>query len=736
MNSSIGHLHYHYRVANKATFARHTSRLEHLAKSRLPEVYGEMLGQVLGNDPKVYIVRQVKFKIPLLLSDQVTDEQLVKRWGKRMTSSVLHSIAKGNGEVVQFANQAEFVAHFIALLLQGRAWDTWYLRSFFKYKQHSHEEVLQAVLLDNYSYATEVFCSLHRSKVLEKVLAELSKTTLVELWSGKVTSRQNIEAYRSLFMTAVKLLNSLNLFQLSNYNNLLQDYLTTKPPEPDWHDPKSLTEIVVDSLRFLYVKHSFTFSEEHLVELDTVLSEYDWLDIKLLKVGFLGLFYEDKSHEVLPTRQIRQGLTPKQSELFKDLKEALANVKLDATFPNSIANAVRWYSALLEQNPDWVDDATAKVVLERVLELWSITQSVFKKEDIESLSQSYLERIINNLPEEHKGKAEQALKAVQDPGIELLKQLAEITPDKTLITSQGAGVALLIRAILDLRLTALIKEVFAQSEEVLNSFLLTLYIRLAGADSVVDDEIDSGLCLLAGLSEPQRITDLQAWWSRELDNIEKFQAVWLNALVGQRMLKGCTMHLFFIEAESIKMLLASDETGVLWPLGKVINSSADVKSTIKNWLQLWQDATGYKPSVVISQKTLTININYSEVTLVDIEANDGLSKAHKEGLAALQEALKALQFTKLTLPEVDLLTFLVATSLLRLWSRWLKGFADSSSPYMLENFIRRCGQIKTDKDHLLVELEPKPFDVVTQMAGYLETIEHVPWLGKSIRFCV
>jgi len=72
---------------------------------------------------------------------------------------------------------------------------------------------------------------------------------------------------------------------------------------------------------------------------------------------------------------------------------------------------------------------------------------------------------------------------------------------------------------------------------------------------------------------------------------------------------------------------------------------------------------------------------------------------------------------------------LIAIHLLRLWARWLPALGTSSVPYLLANLVRRQGEIDIRDRSIDVRLRPGPLDVVLQMAGYLNDIAAVPWLG-------
>lgn len=62
------------------------------------------------------------------------------------------------------------------------------------------------------------------------------------------------------------------------------------------------------------------------------------------------------------------------------------------------------------------------------------------------------------------------------------------------------------------------------------------------------------------------------------------------------------------------------------------------------------------------------------------------------------------------------------------FAHWLRGFGDSSSDFVLEQFVRRPGAISSsNKEYVLVEWPSSAYDVVLEMAGYLDDLDAVPW---------
>jgi hypothetical protein len=274
---------------------------------------------------------------------------------------------------------------------------------------------------------------------------------------------------------------------------------------------------------------------------------------------------------------------------------------------------------------------------------------------------------------------------------------------------------------------------------------LALGLRWAGAAGRPGDHLDPGLGLWAGIDPLPPPEALRATWAAApTDAYAPFQAALLRTLAAQRLLPGDTLHVYQVPVAGGSALVAGLAQGP-WPLGVLYDPAIAPAAQVETWQSAWAAATGHHLAAVVVDAALAEHLaGLSGVTLTvapvgeAISAPDPLSSeeaAHQAGRAALVAALAALDGSQLGVPEADLTIALLAAALLRLWARWLRPFADSSLPYLLDQFIRRPGRLTWRPPELLVTLEHRPLDVVLDMAGYLAPLEQVPGTnGRRVRF--
>jgi hypothetical protein len=191
-------------------------------------------------------------------------------------------------------------------------------------------------------------------------------------------------------------------------------------------------------------------------------------------------------------------------------------------------------------------------------------------------------------------------------------------------------------------------------------------------------------------------------------------------------------------------LAASDGTSRLWPLGHVLADPADAPVLVAAWLERWEEASGERPAMVVCSRRRSLGLR-REVLPAGVEvvgvADAGLrghelGGAHRADREALRASLAAVRCRRFGQPA-DLVLDLLAIAVLRVWGRWLRGFSGSSTRFLLDSFVRRSGAVVVDADGLTVDLEPRPHDVVMEIAGYTAELDAGVSLGRGrIRFAV
>ncbi len=584
-----------------------------------------------------------------------------------------------------------------------------------------------------------------------------------------------------LLATIVELFERLELWRgtHSERSALLDALMTARPLQIDWLDEAGLTSTVLDVALFL-VQNGFVGRPDHADRvfqnrLHGALSSVDWLTTDRLESGLLDLLCpspetrltlprrpvtsplaadrlesgrldlphpEPETQLSLPLRPISRALTPRQRRLLDDLRAILAEggVELDGTEPDSSENALRLYSALIAHEESWAGDAQATETIQRLLEGWKwIRQGGPREEILRRLGQGDSRGALKSLAyrEQRAETSFEFIAALGAPGSAVLQALERV-PDRTGLGTDAtetrcAGVALLMRALLDIRFPSLVKASGLAQQPGLNAILLAMFLAWAGEAGRDGTHIDPGLQFLAGVnphsSEPDAIHTLDQLRIRwhDANKPGDWHAAWLRALASQRLLQPDVLQLYRLEHGNDTLLVGGDESGKLWPLGHVIQAGEDEARIVSDWLEAWRQVTGRQP-VLIAGPEMYVSSETRGLQVTHSDAEKEIGAAYLAGRERLLATLDALEAATLGHVAWDLTMALSANALLRLWARWLRGFADSSVPYLLSQLIRREGRIYEDRGNIVVEMEPRPLDLVLDLSGYLASLR-LSWLG-------
>ncbi len=777
MDGRIARLRGLYRVRGAHNSAQAlAARLDRVLRERVSESYETALGEAFAGDEAVYVLRRVEAKATLMVGADATDARLARRWGEHLAGAVVRSVAEDaddGANLVRFDGQPDYVASFAVALLDSTAWGRWYYGAFSQLQTLDAPHALGRALLDNRRHLPAILARLHSCGRLNDVLELLDAQTRRSLWRDESQTREtpDTDALRPLFAAAMELIDGLGAWSRTRRagEELFRAYLddaASSPRDTDWRDTRSLAAVVLDAVRFLFRRGQLRLDAgsgdgDFRAQLGRALEGFGWLDRVWLRDALLAMLDADGAramHTSLPARAAGAGgttATPRQRELLAALAAVLRDdaPQLDRD-DETTADALRLFALLVSRAPQWGDDAAAKNLIGHLLDARRFArESGATSEFILRLRRRDVAAALRLLSDASRARAAVSCNAMSDLGESALALVEELagedkkSPLAAGVETECAGLALLWRAMLDARLDALAAETSyppgATNQPA--AFRLALALRLCGEATVEGARIDEGLRLLVGLDERATLDELRAMWANAgTSDGARFQAALLRAVAGLRVLRPSVMHVFRVALEDgDTALIAGDESGILWPLGQIIervdmtaariyeHEAADVEvseatdideveTTVAAWLNVWTEATGVRPIVVFDD---------------DGDAGAEELSVHESGRAALESALKDLTAGRLGASEADLTTALAACVLLRAWAHWLRQFSASGVPYLLENFVRRRGRVSESPDGLLVELERRPLDIVIEMAGYLNELERVPWLGgRRVRF--
>jgi len=740
------------RVAARAA----ASRLDLLARSRLPEVWDEALTRTFGDDPAVYVIRRLVARAHLTVGPGATDLGLARDWGRSLAAAVVRVVAKEPDaeNLVRFSGQAEFVACFVIELFRGQAWDRWYFEPFLRWKIGSRADTVRAVLLANREHIAEILRRLRAAGALEPLFRDLDESTLGQLWSSEHPGADSARApapdpasCRPIFAAALDLADRIGLWNVSGADRegLFAAFLESRPTTPDWRDRRGLAIAVLSALAFLARDGRLrSLGVSHHERLGDALRGLDWLDVDWIRDTLMN---SAATSALASPRAARSGPTPRQRGLLDELSAALKDpsLSLDRDLRAGPANALRIYAALLAIAPNRADDAGAMTMIARLLEAWAaVAHAPDHVELLRRLAQGNTSGAIAVLPEADRRSAHGPLAfiaALGSPGSDALAHLVlpmhrdavGSAAGTAVIETAAAGVFLLTRVLLDVRFPSLVRSTDFPGDEPkerLPRWLAALAIRWSGEAAFQRGALDPGLAFLVGHDRPTNSIDLVANWPVSDTGAEAlFQARLVRTLGGLRRLAARALSLHVIPFGGRLALIGGDDALQTWPLGVLLDQPGDVACIVAGWLAVWSEATGAVVSEARSvlSRDDTLNDALRSAGISVVAADESSPVVPHSAFASLGESFGADARLPLTVN-------LTALALLRAWAAWLRRFSASTSPYLLDQFIRRPGRLIVNRDEVLVELEPGPLDVILEMSGYLSEIDHVSWLNRKMSF--
>lgn len=424
MDGRIAELTCEY-VARGVEQAAAAAHLDQIARVELPAVLGTLLDSVYGDDPAVYVVREVRAEFALRADGPAAG----RRWAEALATAIVRTVAHDPADgvnLVRFADDAEYVASYLVEHVRGEAGPHWYFRPLAAWHYEPTGIAARALLTER--PALPVLAALHRQGMLTTVLDTLTDQDITDLAGvpEQPAPTDDVSGLWPLLTAAVTIAELCGLWAATPLSALDVALHYRSRAVPDWRSTTALTMIVVDILRQLaaagHVRSSVTPPPPALAD------RFGWLDVDLL---FAGLTAARPNVMGQREKQVLRAL----ETVLTDSPTLRTAVRSAGPGPRA---ALLLHAGVTVDHPEWTDDGLVTAVVAGVLARWSA--------------------------------------GTADPVVALVTAVDHTAVEE----SEYAGVLLLLRAIADLRLPAVLAR--AGIPHALPYVLLAIACRLTGAD--------------------------------------------------------------------------------------------------------------------------------------------------------------------------------------------------------------------------------------------------------------
>jgi hypothetical protein len=536
MSSRIGTLHVDYRANGRSHLAAMVPQLDRLLAARLGGAIDERLPTLLGNDLEVVVIREVRAQATIRLADWSLDRTLLDAMGRASIDAIGEALAAppDDDRIVRFADQAEFIGSFIVDLLARSAWERWYFGAFHRYRQSDDAATIGAILDDNRAHAVGVFGWLARRGHLDALLARLGPDRARQLVTPRDADVSTLAArheFAPLITAGFQILDALgwSIGDATARAALTAHYLATQPVPPTWTDRRSLSAWVFRFVRFVVASAASQIGRGAPLAGDVVLDllrgGLDWLDVDWLAPQLHYLATSPAGASTPKTRSSRRVLTATHERSLDRLAD-LIRLRRVRLLPDDDVDAivVRLMAALNDSDGAGEPDRALVAAIDRIARaLVAAMRSGLNAEDVLLViaGRSRSDMAIADV------ELSRRIDDVTDlgPSAELaLQQLVAATMDRGPAGDPTAagGLFLLTRALIDVRLHALVREAGVPFDG-LKAALAAWWLDLSAP-------FDAGAALWMGATSSSEPLTLDA----SADGLRSLEAALLDVLQDQR----------------------------------------------------------------------------------------------------------------------------------------------------------------------------------------------------------
>lgn len=332
-------------------------------RARVADVYEAALDRAFGDDPAVYVLRRVHTELTITNPSLAGEAAMARQWAAKTCAAVVTTVTRNGHDssmVMRFDDTPDFVAHFLADLLDGRAWDRWYYGAFSIYQSMSVDDALRSVLLDFGRHLAAILRRLMALGRWHAALARIPTASARELWLTVVRDLPEAasqEQFRPLVRAAMSIAGALELWarETPEENALLGEYCDSSPQPPDWKQTRGLAEAVFAVFVFLDRRELLAIRQPVAVKAEAV-AQLEWLDRQWLAAA-IEAFVRGQAvpspDSVALSAARPPAMTALQRRIIEVLEELLATgaVTLPDAEVTSACNALALFAALASAEP-------------------------------------------------------------------------------------------------------------------------------------------------------------------------------------------------------------------------------------------------------------------------------------------------------------------------------------------------------------------------------------------------
>jgi hypothetical protein len=532
MDGYIGRLHSHYRVVGDCSPGAMQRRLDGLIRSETVAALERNLDRALAGDPRVYVLRRVRVAATVHGGVKFSENRASEYLGRNFAASILAAIASGDPEnCIIFPNRAEYLASFLRDLLRDSARDNWVYGALLRFNRLSLAEAARCILLENSECLPGILVALQRFRCLDKVLRLLPSQALEILWRENLCALRSSDSLLPLFTVACEISDRLGIWSSTpaGRHELFQHWAATHCPVPDWGSRTAITAIVVSVLRWFQESGLALVGALSSPVVSQSLTGIDWLETEALvealagrQVSRLPETRPEDAPGFLPQPPVaftRRRATPRQTALLEHILPLLAQFR---AVPDSLVSPetrIRLYTLLVAAHPEWTDVEIVAPVIERILlAAAALNESLARAEAYRCLLRGDVTAALRTWPGAVTAQAAAALQLASDigrPAMDVIAKLAVLEQAPSLeladeIRSECAGIFLLLRAVVSLRLSA---ACYNAGQVPVAPLLAALTLRWSGDNAIRGDRsMDPAVALFSGWEGT--LVELRSFWSK------------------------------------------------------------------------------------------------------------------------------------------------------------------------------------------------------------------------------